>query len=235
MSEHYTQGRQGQGARSRRRYQSNRNYRHRMPRPEAPKPSLFKRVLSFFGLGKNQSKKDKSTKGAGNQPVQRVRVAQPRGQHSGNPAAATDRKPRRRPVSTPPTENGRLYVGNLSFETTEPELEDLFKGFGRVRSVEIIYNSHTYRSKGYAFVEMEELADAQRAAKELHGQPFMGRELRVSAASERTERTEDDRVAEQTELTRDSDEQSAEGVAFGEEVVVTLPEEAEPVSERSQA
>ncbi len=235
MSEHYTQGRQGQGARNRRRYHSNRNYRHRMPRPEAPKPSFFKRVLSFFGLGKDKGKdvKVKPVKGTNNQPSQKVRVAQPRGSHSGNPAAAS-KKSRRRPASTPPTENGRLYVGNLSFETTEPELEDLFKGFGRVRSVEIIYNSRTYRSKGYAFVEMEELSDAKRAAEELHGQPFMGRELRVSAASEKNEHDDDERAAGSAAKRTERDDHDAEGVAFGEEVVVTLPE-AGSAAEKPQA
>ena len=59
-----------------------------------------------------------------------------------------------------------------------------------MRSVEIIYNPRTYKSKGYAFVEMQLLEDAQRAAEVLHGQPFMGRELMVSAASERPEQTE---------------------------------------------
>lgn len=228
MSEHYTQGRQGQGARHRRHYHSNRNYRHRMPRPEEPKPSLFKRVLSFFGFGgqKDQKKKSaKTDKDAKNQPTQRVRVAQPRTPRSGNPAAA--RKSRLRAVSTPPTENGRLYVGNLSFETTEPELEDLFKGFGRVRSVEIIYNSRTYRSKGYAFVEMEELADAKRAAEELHGQPFMGRELRVSAASEKTDRHDGEQSVEEREQTPDDDERAVSSVAFEEEVVVTIPDAQE--------
>ena len=126
MSEHHTQGRQGQGARHCRHYHSSRNYRHRMPRPEAPKPSFLKRVLSFFGFGKREDRNRQAK--SSNTPPQKVRVVQSRGQRSGNPAAA--KKARRRPVSTPPTENGRLYVGNLSFETTEPELEDLFKGFG---------------------------------------------------------------------------------------------------------
>lgn len=232
MSEHYTQGRQGQGARHRRRYNANRNYRHRMPRPEEPKPSLFKRVLSFFGIGSQSDRKKKEGKQNKNHPPQRVRVAQSRAPRSGNPAAA--KKQRRRSVSTPPTENGRLYVGNLSFETTEPELEDLFKGFGRVRSVEIVYNSHTYRSKGYAFVEMEELADAKRAAEELHGQPFMGRELRVSAANEKARHSDDDEPAMGIpDRKDDADEQGADGFAFGEEVVVKLPE-TEPVAQSPQ-
>ena len=180
MAEHYTQGRQGQGAR-RRRNNKGRPYRRRMPRQEqpAPKPSLLQRILSFFGFGK---KKDAAKK-------ENVRVAKGRSNQGGNPAARQE-KQRRRPASVSPTRNARLYVGNLSYEASEAELEDLFKGFGNVRSVEIIYNTRTYKSKGYAFVEMQKLEDAQRAAEVLHGQPFMGRELMVSAASERPETPE---------------------------------------------
>lgn len=194
MAEHHTQGRQGQGAR-RRRYNSNKR-RHRMPRPEqapAKKPSLLRRILSFFGIGKKKDelKKDlrKDAAGADKQaPKQRVRIAKSaQNQAAGNPAAAR----RKRPNSTPPTRNGRLYVGNLSYEATEAELEDLFKGFGNVRSVEVIYNPRTYKSKGYAFVEMCRTEDARRAAEVLHGQPFMGREMMVSAASERREKPEE--------------------------------------------
>ena len=113
-----------------------------------------------------------------NNVPQKVRVAKTNNHQGGNPGA----KGKRRATSTLPTRNARLYVGNLSYEATESELEDLFKGFGNVRSVEIIYNPRTYKSKGYAFVEMQLLEDAQRAAEVLHGQPFMGRELMVSAA-----------------------------------------------------
>jgi RNA recognition motif-containing protein len=56
-----------------------------------------------------------------------------------------------------------------------------------VKSVEVIYNPRTFKSKGYAFVEMYKLEEARKAAEVLHGQPFMGRELMVSAASERPE------------------------------------------------
>lgn len=163
-----------------------------MPRPEsmpARKPSLLQRILGFFGFGKKKKeevpvKREKKNR---NNPPQKVRVAKTN--HSGgNPAAGN--KGRRRATSTPPTRNARLYVGNLSYEATESELEDLFKGFGNVRSVEIIYNPRTYKSKGYAFVEMYQLDDARKAAEVLHGQPFMGRELMVSAASERPETQE---------------------------------------------
>ncbi len=189
MAEHYTQGRQGQGARRRRNNNhQGRHRRQRMPRPEpmpASKPSLLRRILNFFGFGKKKEQNDnKREKKNRNNPPQKVRVAKTNN-HGGNPAAAG--KSRRRATSTPPTRNARLYVGNLSYEANESELEDLFKGFGNVRSVDIIYNPRTYKSKGYAFVEMYQLEDARKAAEVLHGQPFMGRELMVSAASDRPE------------------------------------------------
>ena len=172
-----------------------------MPRQEqpAPKPSLLQRILSFFGFGKKKdaAKKD-NRKNDKRKPKENVRVAKGRSNQGGNPAARQEK--RRRPSSVAPTRNGRLYVGNLSYEATEAELEDLFKGFGNVRSVEIIYNTRTYKSKGYAFVEMQKLEDAQRAAEVLHGQPFMGRELMVSAASERPEQPDkpEEKPAEKT-------------------------------------
>ncbi len=196
MAEHHTQGRQGQGSRRRRNNNQGRNKRHRMPRPaEATprkKPSFVERVLRFFGFGKKEEIADTHKKGNTRQkqqerPQRRERIAKGRNNAGGNPAARSER---RRATSTPPTRNARLYVGNLSYEATESELEDLFKGFGHVRSVEIIYNPRTYKSKGYAFVEMCHIRDAQQAAEVLHGQPFMGRELMVSAASERPEKPE---------------------------------------------
>lgn len=190
MAEHHTQGRQGQGSRRRRNNNQGRHRRQRMPRPEptpARKPSLLQRILSFFGFKKKEKSTGKREKNTRNTPPQKVRVAKTN-HNGGNPAASG--KGRRRATSTPPTRNARLYVGNLSYEATESELEDLFKGFGNVRSVEIIYNPRTYKSKGYAFVEMHQLDDARKAAEVLHGQPFMGRELMVSAASDRPENQE---------------------------------------------
>ena len=154
----------------------------------------MQRILGFFGFGKKKDAAKKDNRPAKNQkPRQNVRVAKGRSNQGGNPAARQEK--RRRPASVAPTRNARLYVGNLSYEATEAELEDLFKGFGNVRSVEIIYNTRTYKSKGYAFVEMQMLDDAKRAAEVLHGQPFMGRELMVSAASERPETPEKDEAA----------------------------------------
>lgn len=199
MAEHHTQGRQGQGARRRR--NNKRPNRQRMPRPDdkkTTKPSLVQRILSFFGFGKKKKPDFSENTDRKNRkhPRQNVRVAKGRQHESNNNGGNPGARNRRRATSVPPTRNARLYVGNLSYEATESELEDLFKGFGDVRSVEIIYNNRTYKSKGYAFVEMRKLEDAQRAAEILHGQPFMGRELMVSAASEKSDSPRENREEE---------------------------------------
>lgn len=237
MSEHHTQGRQGQGARRRRIYHSNRIYRQRMPRPEEPKPSFFKRVLSFFGIGKKgqatettaAAATEKSDKAPVRQVPQHVRVVNKRSSNKEPSARSSGKKRHRFPIPPPPAKGVRLYVGNLSFDSTEPELEDLFKGFGHVRRVEIIYNPRTYRSRGYAFVEMETAADAGRAMEVLNEQPFMGRELRISIAGENNESEQsgasrEEKSATTPALSRDKgNDVSADDADFGEETVVKPP------------
>jgi hypothetical protein len=79
-------------------------------------------------------------------------------------------------------ESARVYVGNLSYDVTEQDLQELFKGVGAVRNVEIVYNRSTHRSKGYGFVEMLRKDEAVRAVEVLHDQHFMGRKMMVSGA-----------------------------------------------------
>ncbi len=79
-------------------------------------------------------------------------------------------------------ENRRVYIGNLSYDTTESDLEELFKGVGAVRHVEVVYNRTTHRSKGYGFIEMIDIDEAKRTVEVLHDQFFMGRQLTVSGA-----------------------------------------------------
>ncbi|NNC88723.1 MAG: hypothetical protein HKN82_09735 [Akkermansiaceae bacterium] len=76
----------------------------------------------------------------------------------------------------------RVYLGNLSYDASEYDLEDLFKGIGAVNKVEIVYNRNTHKSKGYGFIEMRTVEDAKRAVEVLHDQPFMGRNLVVDGA-----------------------------------------------------
>lgn len=61
-------------------------------------------------------------------------------------------------------------------------MEELFKGVGSVRGIEIVYNRNTHKSKGYGFIEMATIDEAKRAVEVLHDQPFMGRKMIVSGA-----------------------------------------------------
>ena len=103
----------------------------------------------------------------------------------GEPRQQRERAPRGdRPRGGDPksVESTRVYVGNLSYDVSEQDLQELFKGVGGVRNVEIVYNRSTHRSKGYGFVEMLRMDDAVRSVEVLHDQPFMGRKLTVSGA-----------------------------------------------------
>jgi len=81
----------------------------------------------------------------------------------------------------------RLYVGNLSFGTTEPILRQAFEEDGRkVVDVKIITDRDTGQPRGFAFVEMSTPAEAEAAIKAVDGRNLEGRTLRVSMAQERT-------------------------------------------------
>ena len=147
-----------------------------MPRRQ-PKPSLWQRLLAFIGLGGSGKKPKKA-------PADRAKESSKPKLRStavpGKPAAKKARKERpaeRVEVTTP-----RLYLGNLSYDASESDLQELLNGVGTVKDIEVIYNSHTQRSKGYAFANMMSVDEARRAVDELHGKDYMGRKLVVSGA-----------------------------------------------------
>jgi len=84
-----------------------------------------------------------------------------------------------------------LYVGNLSYDTTEDTLRTLFAEFGEVQSVNVITDRDTGRSKGFAFVEMASEQAAEASIQALTGKSVDGREIRVDKAKPRADR--DDR------------------------------------------
>ena len=84
--------------------------------------------------------------------------------------------------------NKRLYVGNLSYSVTMSTLEELFASIGEVTSVNIITDRMTGRSRGFAFVEMAESADAQKAIAELNGRDLDGRMIKVAEARPQRDR-----------------------------------------------
>lgn len=82
----------------------------------------------------------------------------------------------------------KLYVGNLSFQTSEGDLRRLFESQGAVTSCSLIMDKFTGKSRGFAFVEMASQADAQKAISALNGQDFEGRALTVNEARPREDR-----------------------------------------------
>jgi cold-inducible RNA-binding protein len=82
----------------------------------------------------------------------------------------------------------KLFVGNLSFEVTENDLQDLFAQAGAVNSVNVMQDRATGRPRGFGFVEMATEADAAKAISMFSGKDFKGRALTVNEARSREDR-----------------------------------------------
>ncbi len=78
-----------------------------------------------------------------------------------------------------------IYVGNLSFDVSEDDLRQVFESHGEVTSTKIIMDRETGKSRGFAFVEMSDDAQAQTAINDVNGMDLKGRELRVNQARPR--------------------------------------------------
>jgi len=81
-----------------------------------------------------------------------------------------------------------IYVGNLSYRMDDNDVEAIFAKFGAVKSAKVIMDRETGRSKGFAFVEMNEQSAGQEAIEALNGKENEGRTLRVNEAQPREER-----------------------------------------------
>ncbi len=82
----------------------------------------------------------------------------------------------------------KLYVGNLSYSTTEESLGGLFAQFGEIVSTTVIKDRATGQSKGFGFVELADEAAAEKAIADLNGKEFEGRRIRVNEAEEKKPR-----------------------------------------------
>ena len=166
-------------------------------RPSKPAPlTTWEKILKFLGLYKAPTRpprrRPEATENAPKTNVRNARGKQ-QGEKKKQPSGPIPAKGRGAgekgkdfPVETP-----RLYVGNLSYDANEHDLEELFKGIGTVKNVEIIYNRHTHRSRGYGFVQMLNVDDAEQAVEVLHDQPFMGRDMIVNGASSKPADTDE--------------------------------------------
>ena len=193
-------GRDGQQGGNRGGQRNRSRSRRRAPKP--PPLTWWQKILKAVGLydpskkspaqgtGKRGAPKSNTRVATGAKPRPADRRDEPRDEPRDERRDERRDEPRDEPRSRdeasapPPTEveTPRLYVGNLSYDATEQDLEELFKGFGSVREIEIVYNRRTHRSKGYAFLVMHHLDDAKRAVEVLHDQPFMGRKMIVNGA-----------------------------------------------------
>ncbi len=85
--------------------------------------------------------------------------------------------------------SNKLFVGNLSFNTTENDLNDAFAAFGTVTETNLMMDRETGRPRGFGFVTMSSADEAQKAIDGLNGKDFDGRALTVNVAKPREERT----------------------------------------------
>jgi len=80
-----------------------------------------------------------------------------------------------------------IYIGNMSYDTTEDQLRQAFNGYGEVSTVSVVTDKHSGEPRGFAFVEMSSKDEAMAAIAGLNGQDMDGRTLNVNEAKPRTE------------------------------------------------
>ena len=81
-----------------------------------------------------------------------------------------------------------IYVGNLSYDTDDQTLREVFEKYGTVDTVNVIFDKYSGRSKGFGFIEMPDNSEAQTALDELDGKELDGRNIKVNQAKPREER-----------------------------------------------
>lgn len=147
-----------------------RGYRGDRPREErqapAKKLSFWQKIVAFFRGGKKDAKDAKQTTAQSRPDRQRD-----------NQSRSPRPKPEQVEVTTP-----KLYIGNLSYDASESDLFELFRGVGQVQNAEVVTHKGTHKSKGFGFVTMLTVDEARRAVEKLHDQPFMGRKLVVNGS-----------------------------------------------------
>lgn len=216
------------------------------------KLTLWQKLLAFLGVYDPRKPQRKGKKGGAGKPQGRTnkRERKPRENDSrakGPKSDRTDERPARQrqkkeriniadPVKkdrAPRERRGpaqkRLQVKNLSFDATESDLEELFKGIGSVRNVEILYNRETHRSKGIAFITMSKDEEAQRAIDVLHDQFFLGRKLSIDFAGEKPKQSDEDKPAEKALAAAPASESTA-----NDDEVIAYPKSDVPANADSE-
>ncbi len=145
----------------------------------APKLTGFQKFVKFITFGLvDPSKKTKAT--AAKREPRPEKSERPERPERAKSADGTPRE-RRAPKFVEPT-TPRLYVGNLSYDATASDLEQLFSAYGTVTEASIVSHSDSQRSKGFAFVVMSSVEEAKAAATALNDKEFQGRAMLVTGA-----------------------------------------------------
>ena len=159
-------------------HRSHSNGAHAAPKK---KEGFISKLLGIFG--KKKKEEPKHSPRGDNRPDRKER--EPRAERGDRPERPRHEERERTPRPEPtPQEitSAKLYVGNLSYDAAESDLFDLFSKVGHVKNVEIAMDRRSNRSKGFGFVEMDELDSAKAAAEKLNRTDFMGRQIVVSGA-----------------------------------------------------
>lgn len=168
--------RSGRGPRRNNRQRDSERDEPRAAAPKAPqKKSLWQKIVSFF------APKAPQTNGSTRPQSRASSGATTTSSYPTTTAPSPAPRPVRKPEAVEVT-SAKVYVGNLSFDATESDLLELFKGVGAVSLAEVVTHSHTQKSKGFGFVTMASVGEAKRAVDVLHDKEFMGRKLVVSGA-----------------------------------------------------
>jgi RNA recognition motif-containing protein len=169
-------GRRRRGGRGRSNNRDNRDYRPES-RSAPQKQTLWQKIVGIFRP---------KAKASEARPARNYPAYEPRQKSAERSEPREQRAPREQRESRPPetieVTTPKLYIGNLSFDTTESDLSELFNGVGQVQNAEIVTHKETEKSKGFGFVTMTTVEEAVRAVTELHDKEFMGRKLVVSGA-----------------------------------------------------
>ncbi len=176
-------GQSNRGGNRNRQGNRNRSNSQGRGRQRPVKLSLWQKILKALGLYSPKSSGKKSFRDKNSQNS--------RSNSSGGERRA---KPEKVEVNSP-----RLYVGNLSYDSTNEDLEELFSEAGTVHSVDIIFNRHSGRSKGYGFIEMSEIDEAKQVMETFQDRLFMGRKLVINGAKAKQKDYREEETEEETE------------------------------------
>jgi hypothetical protein len=144
----------------------------------APKPTAFQKFIKIITFGLVDPTAKKTTPSSSSKPTREPR--EPRAPRGDKEDSGVKRE-RRAPLYVEPT-TPRLYIGNLSYDVTNADLEVLFAAHGSVVEAAVVTQSGSDKSKGFAFVEMSSVEEAKAAAVALNDHEVQGRKMLVTGA-----------------------------------------------------